>query len=136
VTTLDHIERVKKLAKTAQAAVEWDAQSDPYANVASEGIEKLISTLSGEDKEVCTCPTCGVVNARLRAELMRRGWSKAAVHHVHIEGYDCRGAAHPYLASVRVDGVEVYRVERDLAEAIDPDVLDDIERRLRFKCSQ
>lgn len=109
MTPLDHIERVRKLAASAAA---WQGQDD-------------------RPPGVCNCPTCGVVNARIRAELMRRGWDKPSVHHVHVEGYDFRGAAHPYLASVRVDGAEVYRVHSDLAEVLADDVMDDIENALR-----
>lgn len=82
---------------------------------------------------VCTCQTCGVVNARLRGALAARGWNHAATHHVRVEGYDFRGTADPYLAVAKVEGEEVRRAYAGLEEFLDDAVLDEIEAALRRK---
>lgn len=105
----DHVERVKKLAASAMA---WEAQDS-------------------SPPKVCTCRTCGVVNARIRGALSARGWPHSATHHVHIEGFDFRGGCDPYLAVVKVDGNEIHRAYEDLSELLDSSVLDRVEKALR-----
>lgn len=80
--------------------------------------------------ERCICPTCGVTTLLLRTALIRRGVSQADSKRVAVRANDFRGAAHPYLASVRVDGMEVARIQHRPDEALAEDVLHDIERRL------
>lgn len=115
MTPLDHLERVRKLAEQAR---QWEAQEDPYAKGQAEPL-------------VCHCQTCGVANARIRAALTSRGWSRSAAHHVSVVGNDFRGAAHPYIASVKVAGREIYRIHNDLAEVVEPEVIADIEAALK-----
>lgn len=109
MTTLDHIERVRKLARSA---MNWEAQD-------------------ATPPKVCTCPTCGVVNYRLRAELMRRGWSKAAAHHVHIESCE---TPEGHVAVVKVNDQPVHYVHYDLAEALAAPVTEAIEKELHKRC--
>ena len=78
---------------------------------------------------VCECRTCGAVTQMVRGKLVSRGWDREDAKRV-TTGPPSE-ASYPYLASVRVDGAEVYRVHKDLAEATDPDVIDDIEAALR-----
>lgn len=107
MTPLDHLERVRKLAEQAR---QWEAQDDTPT--------------------VCHCQTCGVANARVRAALAERGWSRSEIHHVNVVGNDFRGAAYPYIASVRVAGNEIYRIHTDLGEILQPEVIADIEAAL------
>ena len=77
----------------------------------------------------CRCPTCGVVEAVLHGTLVARGFSRVEAERVTV-GPGGLGGGNDYLASVRVDGREVYRIERNPDEALDPAVIDDIERAL------
>ena len=77
----------------------------------------------------CVCRTCGTVTAIIRGKLASRGWHGADLKRV-VTRPPTEAASYPYLAAVRVDGAEVYRVVRDLAEATDPDVIADIEAAL------
>ena len=70
----------------------------------------------------CVCPTCKTTEVLLRAKL--------GTDRVTIITNDFRGAAHPYIASVRVDGKEVYRIQRRPDEIFTPDVLRDIVQAL------
>lgn len=79
----------------------------------------------------CSCPTCGVTAILLRAALFRRGVLLDDTKRITVRANDFRGGAHPYVASVRVDGAEVYRIHRNPDEVFEADVLDDIERALR-----
>lgn len=106
MTTEDHISRVRSLALNAAA---WEAQDDTPV--------------------ICACPTCGVATQMLRGEMVSRGWDRAEA--ARIVTFPPVSDAHPHLASVRVDGREVYRVHADLAEVMEPDVLDDVEAALR-----
>jgi len=78
----------------------------------------------------CACPTCGVVRELLRGNLVSRGATRLDAQRVTVEASNLGSCSHPYLASVRVDGREVYRIETDPDEALDPSVMDDIERAL------
>lgn len=111
MTTQDHIARVRRLATQAMA---WEAQDD-----------SPVCQIGG----ACTCPTCGLTTALLRSELSGRGWDRADT--LRVATIAPTEASYPHLASVRVDGVEVYRVHADLAEVLDPEVLADIEAALR-----
>lgn len=106
MSALDHMKRVRKLALQA---MDWEAQDDgPVCH----------------DFE-CRCPTCGMVNEVIRGNMVARGWSREDTKRI-TTAPAAEGASYPYIASVRVDGQEVYRVLKDLAEVLDGDVLDDI----------
>ena len=77
---------------------------------------------------VCECRTCGAVTQIVRGKLVSKGWSRDDTKRV-VTGPPL-DASYPYLASVRVDGAEVYRVHADLAEATNPEVIADIEAAL------
>jgi hypothetical protein len=79
----------------------------------------------------CRCPTCGVTTLLLRSKLRLRGLEEPDVKRVTVEGADFRGGAYPYIASVRVDGQEVFRIYRRPDEALEEDAIRDIERRLK-----
>jgi hypothetical protein len=82
--------------------------------------------------DLCRCPTCGVVEALLRAELAENHKVRDFdVKRVHVRANDFAGGAHPYLASVRVDGREVYRIHARPDEVFAHDVLEDIVKALR-----
>lgn len=78
---------------------------------------------------VCECRTCGAVTQLVRGKLVSRGWSREDA--ARVATAPPLAASYPYLASVRVDGAEVYRVHSDLAEATDPEVIADVEAALR-----
>jgi hypothetical protein len=112
MTEFDHINKVKRLA---QSALEWEAQDDTPEVCRIDG--------------ACRCPTCGLVTEVVRGNMVARGWSREAVQRrITVRAPD--EASYPYVASVRVDEREVYRVMDDLAEVFKGDVLDDIEAAL------
>jgi hypothetical protein len=78
----------------------------------------------------CSCPSCGATTLLLRGALIRRGVNHAETKRVVIEPSMCGDGSYPFLASVRVDGREVYRIERRPDEVFAPDVLDDIVRAI------
>ena len=78
----------------------------------------------------CGCPTCGVTALLLQGRLRQHGWSLTDIKRVHLQGSPLAGGT-PYIASVRVDGREVYRIERRPDEVFQPAVFDDIQRSLR-----
>ena len=81
----------------------------------------------------CTCPTCCVVKAWLQGALVARGWPREAADTLTINaGTD---GPHAALAHVMVGNREVYRIHERPDEALDPDVLDDIEAALRLEAS-
>src|SRR5690349_25000587 len=102
----DPMSRVKALALQAEA---WEAH----------------------ECHVCTCPTCGVTFKLLEAALRKRGVSPEDTKRVSINPTGFGGASHPYLASVRVDGQEVYRIMDRPDEALAADVLRDVELALK-----
>lgn len=108
MTTNDHMARVRKLAEQSR---QWEAQDACPIN-----------------EQVCRCPTCGVATQLIRGRLVARGWSQEDAKRVVTTPPS--DASYPYLASVRVDGRETYRVLKDLAEVLDGDILDDIETAL------
>lgn len=81
----------------------------------------------------CTCPTCCIVKAMLQGSLVSRGWSREDANRITINaGQD---GPHAALAHVMVNNREVYRIHERPDEALDPAVLNDIERELRrAKC--
>jgi hypothetical protein len=79
----------------------------------------------------CPCPTCGVTLILLRNKLINHGFELADVKKVTLIGNDFRGASHPYIASLRVAGVEVYRVMQRPDEVLQDDVIRDVARQLR-----
>lgn len=78
---------------------------------------------------VCECRTCGLTTQLVRGKLVAKGWSREDAKRVTTRP-PTEASSYPYLASVRVDGREVYRVHADLAEAADPEVIADIEAAL------
>lgn len=76
----------------------------------------------------CSCPTCCIVAAMIQGELVKRGWSREVADSVTVTGG--LDGPHPALAHVMVGNREVYRIHRTPDEALDPDVLADIERAL------
>lgn len=78
---------------------------------------------------VCHCRTCGLTTQLVRGKLVSKGWSREDAARV-ITVPPREDCSYPYLASLRVDGQEVYRVHADLAEATDPDVIRDVEAAL------
>jgi hypothetical protein len=78
---------------------------------------------------VCECRTCGAVTQIVRGNLVSRGWSREDA--ARVTTAPPMDASYPYLASVRVDDKEVYRVHADLAEATDQEVMADVEAALR-----
>ena len=107
MTTQDHISRVRRLAESAR---QWEAQD--------EGVCPI--------DRPCSCPTGGVTTLLVRGRLRSRGFSEKDAKRVTVRGNDFRGGAHPYLASVRVDGVEVYRIDERPDEALSDEVVSDI----------
>lgn len=81
-------------------------------------------------EERCGCPTCGVVQVVLRSALASRGVSAADTRRVEVRGFDFGCAAYPYIATVEVDGRQVYRIHAMLNEVLAEDVLHDIEQAL------
>lgn len=79
----------------------------------------------------CVCPTCGVTQALLRAKLLARGVSKLDTPRLTVTACDFHGGAYPYIASVRVDGREVYRIHARPDEVFAEDVMADIISALR-----
>lgn len=79
----------------------------------------------------CVCPTCEAAGLVLRAKLLARGVRSEDAKRVQLRANDFRGGAHPYLASVRVDGREIYRIMQRPDEALADEVLEDIQRALR-----
>lgn len=79
----------------------------------------------------CVCPTCGVTEVLLRAALSRRKVRNFDLKRVTLRANDFAGGAHPHVASVRVDGVEVYRIHARPDEVFAADVMQDIENALR-----
>lgn len=112
MTTQDHLARVRKLAAQAEA---WEAQDTEVCPI----------------DRPCSCPTCGITTMLIRSKLRKDGFSEDDARRVTVRGNDFRGAAHPYIASVRVDDREVYRIHERPDEALDAEVLADLERRLR-----
>jgi hypothetical protein len=108
MTTLDHMERVRKMAAAAAGP------AAPHCSL-----------------DRCRCPTCATTELLLRTALIRRGVRQEDTKRVALRAFDCGSAAYPYLASVRVDGREVYRVEQRPDEVFAPEVLDDITKALR-----
>jgi hypothetical protein len=80
---------------------------------------------------VCSCPTCGVAQLLLHSALEKRRVRDFDIKRVTIRACDFAGGAYPYIASVRVDGREVYRIHARPDEVFAPDVLDDIVKALR-----
>lgn len=80
---------------------------------------------------VCVCPTCGVAEVLLHSSLRYQGATPDELTRVRVVGYDFAGASHPYLASVKVDGREVYRIMSRVQEVLEPDVQDDVIAALR-----
>lgn len=76
----------------------------------------------------CRCPTCGIVEVLLHGKLVALGFTRNEAERVSVSAST---GIHPALASVRVDGAEVYRIEREPDEALHPDVLSDIINRLK-----
>ena len=79
----------------------------------------------------CRCSTCGATEVLLRAMLARRGVRDFDAKRVFVRANDFAGGAHPYLASVRVDGREVYRIHERPDEVFAEDVMEDIIKALR-----
>ena len=69
----------------------------------------------------------------LRGALVSRGWSREDAARV-LTMPPNEAASYPYLASVRVDGREVYRVHADLGEVLDIEIVEDVEQALRRRC--
>lgn len=115
MTTEDHMARVRRLAEQSRR---WEAQDDHVHDACPI------------DAEVCCCPTCGLTTQLVRGKLVSRGWSREDAARV-TTAPPTEAASYPYIASVRVDGREVYRVHSDLAEAADADVMGDIEAALK-----
>jgi hypothetical protein len=61
--------------------------------------------------------------------MVARGWTREDVQRITTTA-PLAPAAYPYVASVRVDKREVYRVHADLAEVLDGEVLDDVDAAL------
>jgi hypothetical protein len=74
----------------------------------------------------CRCPACGVTELLLRAK-----FPAADRERITVTASDLGSCSYPYLATVRVDGTEVYRIHARPDEVFAADVLADIERRLR-----
>jgi hypothetical protein len=80
----------------------------------------------------CRCRTCAVTEALLRSELMVKHKARDFdARRVTVRANDFAGGAHPYIATVRIDGREVYRIHDRPDEVFAPDVLDDIIKGLR-----
>lgn len=77
----------------------------------------------------CRCPACGA------AELILRTYIPTAEDRarVTVRATDFAGSAYPYVASVRVDGREVYRIHDRPDECLAPDVIQDVLKALRRK---
>lgn len=95
---------------------------------AKEELERHSATCSPDR---CICPTCAATALLLRVSLVKRGASLADAKRVLVHANDFAGAAHPYVASVRVDGQEVYRIHDRPDEVFAPDVIRDIQKALR-----
>jgi hypothetical protein len=78
----------------------------------------------------CRCPTCSIVEMLVHSELTGAGYSRNQAERVTVGAANFDGASYPYLASVRVDGREVYRIMRTPDEALAADVMDDIKTAL------
>lgn len=78
----------------------------------------------------CRCPTCEAAEMILRASLIAHYVPKEDRERVTVRANDFAGAAYPYLASVRVDGREVYRINARPDECLDPEVIEDVIRAL------
>lgn len=81
----------------------------------------------------CRCQTCGVTEAILRSALRSRKVPQEDLVRVTVRANDFAGGAHPYVASVRVDDREVYRIHARPDEALTPEVVADVIRALRRK---
>lgn len=92
----------------------------------------LHDAAEARDGPTCWCPTCGATFILLLAVLKRRGFSSDELRRrVVVRPFDCGSAAYPYVASVRVDGREVYRIHNRPDEVFEMDVLNDLETALR-----
>jgi hypothetical protein len=79
----------------------------------------------------CRCPTCGTAELLLRTKLLARGYPKEDRARVSIQATACGDGSYPFIASVRVDGREVYRIMNAPDEVFAEDVLEDITKALR-----
>lgn len=79
----------------------------------------------------CRCPTCGVTELVLRSALRSRRVPQGDLPRVTVRANDFAGGAYPYVASVRVDDKEVFRIHARPDEALEPDVVRDVIRALR-----
>jgi hypothetical protein len=77
----------------------------------------------------CRCPTCRMTELVLRSVLKSDGFTDT--DRVTIRATTCGDGSYPYLASVRVDGNEVYRIHDRPDEVFADDVLEDITKALR-----
>lgn len=92
----------------------------------------LHDAAKARDGPTCSCPTCGVTLPLLRIALKLRGFASDELRRrVTLHPFDCGSAAYPYVASVRVDGREVYRIHHRPDEVFASDVLNDLEAALR-----
>lgn len=111
MTVEDNMARVRRLAEQSR---QWEAQdTDP-----------VVCPID----RPCPCPTCGLVTQMVRGKLVSRGWSREDAARVFTTAP--LDTSYPYIGSVRVDKREVYRVHADLAEAMDLEVIADIEAAL------
>lgn len=74
----------------------------------------------------CSFPTRGVVETLLRAEFPPDDSGR-----ITVETTACGDGSYPFLASVRVDGREVYRILSEPDEVFAADVLADLAAALR-----
>jgi hypothetical protein len=81
----------------------------------------------GNRVPACRCPTCGMAELVLRSVLRLQG----DVQRITIRASACGDGSYPFLASVRVDGREVYRIMNSPDEVFQTDVLEDITAALR-----
>ena len=108
MSPLDHMERVRKLAAS-----------------------QLPAAVCPIDRP-CGCPTCGVTAVLLRLRMRRRGFTDEDAARLTVRAGGL-GGGHTHIASVRVDGREVYRIVNRPDEVFAEDVLADLERALRRK---
>lgn len=80
--------------------------------------------------ERCVCPTCGVTELLLRSALAQVV-PDFNPSRVTIWTNDFRGGAYPYIATVRVDDVEVYRIHQQPDEVFGREVMADLRTALR-----
>lgn len=76
------------------------------------------------------CNLCGFIASLLNDRLRDLGVLSKDRFRVSVEATDLGSASYPYLASIRVDGREVYRVESSPSEAAHEDVLKDVKTAL------